>query len=172
MLKISLLVLGVLAALAISAFTYLRREPAGRGRSILIALRAATIILIMLLLFDPHVRGAGNRTETRVIVDASLSMQMGGAWERAVNDAGAAEGRVLIAGPEVRSVTLDSLRNIKPSMGSSNVLPALQSAAEANAGRVLLITDGAIDDAADVARWLPALGTSLDVRNVGGRTIA
>ena len=172
MLNLSLLVLGILAALAISAFTYLRREPAGRGRSILIALRTASLILILLLLLDPHLRGPGNRAETRVIVDASLSMQMGGAWERALNEAATAEGTVLLAGSAVRSVTLDSLRNIKPAMGSSSVLPALQSAAEANAGRVLLITDGAIDDAADVARWLPALGISLDVHNVGGSTVA
>ena len=173
MLKISLLVLGVLAALAISAFTYLRREPAGRGRSILIALRAAALILIVLMLFDPRVRAPGNRAaETRVIVDASLSMQLGGAWERALKDASTAEGRVLLAGSEVRSVPPDSLRNIKPAMGNSSVLPALQSAAEANAGRVVLITDGAIDDAADVARWLPALGISLDVRNVGGNAVA
>ena len=173
MLKISLLVLGILTAIAISAFTYLRHEPAGRGRSILIALRAASLTLIMLLLVDPRMRASGNRAaESRVVVDASLSMQMGGAWERAVNDASLAQGRVLLAGSEVRSVTLDSLRNITPGMGSSSVLPALQSAAEANAGRVVLITDGAIDDAAEVARWLPALGLSLDIRNVGGSVIA
>ena len=172
MLNISFLVLGVLAAIAISAFTYLRREPGGRGRPVLIALRAASLILIVLLLFDPHLPTQGNRgNETRVIVDGSLSMRMGGAWQRAVAAASTGEERVLVTGSDVRSIPLDSLRTIEPVMGASRVLPALQSAAEANASRVLLLTDGAIDDAADVARWLPALGISLDVRNVGGAAI-
>src|SRR5688500_18706886 len=109
MLRISLLLLGVLAAIAISALTYLRREPAGRGRPILIALRSASLILIVLLLLDPHLRAPRNRSaETRVIVDASLSMQMGGAWERALTAAANAEGRVLLAGSDVRSVAPDS----------------------------------------------------------------
>lgn len=169
MLSISFLVLGVLAAIAISAFTYLRREPAGRGRPVLAALRAATLILIVLLLFDPRIRaGNGRGDRTRVVVDASLSMRMGGAWERAQADASSTQERVLLAGSEVRSVSLDSLRTVTPFMGRSRVLPALQSAAEANADKVLLLTDGAIDDAADIARWLPTLGVALEVRNVGG----
>lgn len=173
MLRISILVLGVLAAFAISAFIYLRREPAGRGRPILIALRAASLLLIMLLLLDPHVPGSAERSHrTRVIVDASLSMRLGGAWERAVVEAASADGDVLLTGSEVRSTSIDSLRALEPFMGRSRVLPALQSAAEANAGRVLLVTDGAIDDAADVARWLPALGIVLDVRNVAGADVA
>lgn len=172
MLKIAILVIGALAALAISAYTYLRREPAGRGRAILVGLRTVSLVLIVLLLLDPHLRGATRRSnETRTVVDASLSMQMGGAWTRALAEASSASGSILLTGSEVRTTTLDSLRAMTPGMGRSNVLPALKSAAEANAGRVLLITDGAIDDAADVARWLPALGIALDVRNVGGDAV-
>jgi hypothetical protein len=171
--QIALLALGILCAAGLSAFMYLRHEPVGRGRPILIALRALALILIVLLLLDPHLRGSNARTGgTRVLVDASLSMQIGDAWQRAVREAGAANGQVLLFGSDVRSVSKDSLGRLRPTAGESRVLPALQSAAEANAERVLLITDGGLEDAAEVARWLPALGVALDVRNVGGTAAA
>lgn len=172
-LQIALLILGSAAAAGLSAFMYLRREPAGRGRPILIALRTLALVLIVLLLLDPHLRGARARSGgTRVLIDASLSMRMGGAWQRALREAAAAEGEVLTFGSDVRGVSRDSLAALQPVAGESRALPALQSAAEGNARRVLLITDGGIEDAAEVARWLPALGVDLDIRNVGSAGVA
>ncbi|MGQ0813218.1 MAG: hypothetical protein ACT4O1_01985 [Gemmatimonadota bacterium] len=165
----------MLAALGLSAYTYLKREPTGRGRPLLIALRTISLILIVLLLLDPQLRAPQRRSSTvRVLLDASLSMTLAGAWQRGVAEARrSADGAsVLLFGGDVRAVPVDSLARIQPVAGRSSVLPALQSAAEANAGRVLLITDGAIDDATAVARWLPTLGIALDVRNVAPRTIA
>ncbi|HEX6559475.1 MAG TPA: hypothetical protein VF021_08430, partial [Longimicrobiales bacterium] len=90
------------------------------------------------------------------------------AWSDAVALARrSANGRpVLLAGAGTRAVSVDSLARVAPDAGQSRVLPAVQSAAEAGAERVLLITDGALGDAPELARWLPALGITLDVRNV------
>lgn len=168
-------ILGLLGAVALAVHTYFVREPKGRGRGLLAVLRVFSITLIILLLIDPKVNtGAPRRTGgTRVLVDASLSMSMGGAWQRALAEAQRADsdGRVLLFGSDARAVSPDSLSGFSPYSGQSRLLPALQSAAEAGAQRVVLITDGAIDDAPDVARWLPALGIDVDVRNVGGTAV-
>ncbi|MGQ0562745.1 MAG: hypothetical protein ACT443_12835 [Gemmatimonadota bacterium] len=170
--KILLLIFGAALALGLSAFTYLEREPAGRGRAFLIALRTTTLILLLLLLLDPRLPGAQRRTGgTRFVVDASLSMQLGNAWQRALTEAAGAVGPVLLFGSAARAVPPDSLARLRPTDGASQLLPALQSAAEANAERVIVVTDGAIDDAPAVTRWLPTLNLDLTVRNVGGPSI-
>ena len=154
--KLVLLVLGLFGALALSLYTYRVLEPPGRGRALLIALRTAALTLIILLLLDPHLHTHAknaNNGSTRVVLDASLSMSLQNEWPRALADARHAAGNqpVLLAGNNVRSTTTDSLNAVTPTDGESRVLPALQSAAEAGAQRVVLITDGAITDA--FPRW-------------------
>lgn len=175
--KLALFVLGVLGAAVFAAFTYFVREPKGRGRIVLSALRTLALSLIVLLLLDPYFNITGPRGGApRVVLDGSLSMLLGPpggtAWEKAVTEAGrvAREGSVLLAGDGVRAARADSLDRILPYAGESRVLPALQSAAEGGAERVVLITDGGLQDVTEVVRWLPALGLSLDVRNVGVAT--
>lgn len=172
-----LVLLGIAAAIGVAIYTYRALEPTGRGRGVLIALRAAALALIVLLLADPHFskgRPASRNGETRVVLDASLSMMLRGArgtaWSDGVAEAQrAAHGQpVLLAGSDLKSANGDSLARVAPYAGESRILPALQSAAEAGAQRVVLITDGSIDDAQDAARWLPSLGIKLDVKNVGG----
>ena len=79
LLQVALLLVGLLLALGVSAFTYLRREPQGRGRTVLVVLRTLVLALIVLLLLDPRLNfGArGTRGGPRVILDASLSMLLG-----------------------------------------------------------------------------------------------
>ncbi len=172
-------ILGSTLALAFAYFTYFRREPTGRGRTLLMALRAASLVLLILLLIDPQLGASvrNNRNNTRVVLDASLSMRPREAdsahWQRALAAARphAATG-IVLAGAAPRSISSDSLAYISPSANSSRVLPALQRAAESGAGRIVLITDGAIEDAADVARWLPRLGVELQVEQLEAATIA
>lgn len=174
--KLLLFVLALSAAIGISVYTYMRLEPRGRGRPLLGALRSATLFLLILLLVDPHLKAGprGSGSTTRVVLDASLSMNHGGAWGRAVAEArrNAGSQAVLIGGTQARAVAPDSLSALQPYAGESRMLPALQSAAEAGAQRVVLVTDGAIDDADDIARWLPTLGIDLAIKNVGGTTPA
>jgi hypothetical protein len=168
-----LLLLGGAAAFSFAYFTYFRREPGGRGRVVLMGLRSAALILIILLLIDPQL-GASPRTarnNTRVVLDASLSMRPRAAetraWERALQLARQhGSAGIVIAGDAARSVSPDSLTRVQPTASTSRMLPALQAAAEAGAQRVVLVTDGAIDDAGEIARWLPRLGLQLDVERV------
>lgn len=166
--KFAVIALALFAAFGLSWYTYARREPPGRGRAALIAMRTAALVLIILLLVDPKLASAPRRSGgARVLLDASLSMGMGNAWQRGVADAARTRAPVLLFGTDVRTVSADSLAAVEPFAGGSRLLPALQSAAEAGADRVTLITDGGIEDSDDVARWLPTLGISLDIRNVG-----
>ncbi len=167
------LLLGSAAAVGFAYITYFRREPSGRGRALLMALRAATLILVILLLIDPQLGAStGNdRGNTRVVLDGSLSMRPRAAdsatWRTAQQLARQNGGSdIILGGDAPRSISVDSLDNVQPVAGSSRMLPALQAAAEAGAQRVVLVTDGAVDDVSEIARWLPRLGVELDVERV------
>jgi hypothetical protein len=168
-----ILLLGAAAAAGFSYYTYFRREPVGRGRAVLTALRTAALVIIILLLIDPQLgaRPGDGRNATRVVLDASLSMRPraadSAAWRGVLERARAANaGAVIINGPAPRSIERDSLAGLLPQSSHSRILPALQAAAEGGAQRIVLVTDGAIDDAADVARWVPRLGVQLEVQQV------
>jgi hypothetical protein len=168
--------LSVIAAVA-SVWHYRRRETPGRGRMLLAALRAAVFALLLLLLFDPELPaadGTGRRGASQVLLDASLSMTLptaGGAtrWERgraiAVERAG--NRAVLLYGDAPRAAQPQTLPDSAPGDARSRLLPALQAAAEAGATRVVVVTDGAIEDADAVARWLPRLGLDVQWEVVG-----
>lgn len=174
-----LLLLGSAAALGFSYFTYFRREPGGRGRVLLMALRAAALILVLLLLVDPKLgaRPRTNRSHTRVVLDVSLSMRPrasdSAAWQRAKTIARQnGKAGVILAGALPRSVSADSLARVQPTAATSRILPAVQAAAEAGAQRIVLVTDGAIEDVHELTRWLPRLGVQLDVERVGAADVA
>ncbi len=174
-----ILLLGAAATTGFSYYTYFRREPAGRGRGVLTALRAIALIIILLLLVDPQIGAGGGRDRegARVILDASLSMapraQDTSIWRTALERATAAgNGAVIVNDAAPRTVSRDSLPNVRPVANDSRLLPAVQAAAEAGARRVTLITDGGITDAADVARWLPRLGVQLDVQQIDVPAVA
>lgn len=169
-----------LAALVLIGLLYRTRETPGRGRGLLAALRWAAVALVLLLLFDPELPTAGligGPRARQVIADGSLSMMLpdrpggGSRWSRQADAARrAARGRdVLLFGDEVRVVSGDSLPAEPPADHTSRLLPALQAASEAGARHVTVLTDGAIDDAAQVSRWLPRLGIDIDYRLVAER---
>jgi len=153
---------------------YGRRETPGRGRNVLAAMRTGAIALLLLLAFDPglplDVRGGRDRA---TVVDASLSMRLpGGAgtrWEEAVERARTAgPADVTLFGSEARTVVVDSLASLVPSGTHSRLLPALQALAEAGRRHATVLTDGAIEDADEVARWLPRLGMDVSIETLSG----
>jgi hypothetical protein len=162
------------AGAAFALWMYRRRETPGRGRGVLAALRAATIALLLLLVFDPELPGATRMGPADVvIIDVSLSMRLRGdgatLWETAVSQArrsGATEATTF--GDVTRTIPLDSLAAMTPSATQSRLLPAVQAVAEAGRRRVTVITDGAIEDADEVARWLPRLGIDVEMQLVPG----
>jgi hypothetical protein len=164
------------AAAAAIVWHYRRRETPGRGRLLLSLLRVATLAVLLLLLFNPELPGTGATGPggTQVLLDASLSMEIAGADGRTGWDEGAALARrragarpVLLFGDEARSLLAPLLPEQAPGDARSRLLPALQAAAEAGARRVIVITDGRIEDADAVARWAPRLGIEIIPELVG-----
>lgn len=155
---------------------YRRRETPGRGRLLLAALRAAALAVLLLLLFSPELPGAGGgrASGTQVLLDASLSMEIpepGGRsrWQQAVDVARSRAGNrpVLLFGETPRPVTAAALPADPPGDARSRLLPALQAAAEAGVRRVVVVTDGGIEDADAAARWAPRLGIEIATVRVG-----
>jgi hypothetical protein len=170
-----LFALAAAAALGLTLGLYRRWETPGRGRTTLALLRWGGAAILLLLLFDPDLpAGAlGAAAGTQVLLDGSLSMSLphegGTRFSAAAGEARRlSTGRpVLVFGSDVRVIAPDSLAGLVPDAPDSRLLPALQSAAEAGVRRVVVLTDGGIDDAADVARWLPRLALDVDFRTIG-----
>ncbi len=169
---------GILAAAALTAafFIYRRREPPGRGRALLAMLRAASFVVLLLLLFDPAIptRGAGGGAGRVVLLDASVSMGAadsvrGTRWDEAVRRARRAErGRILLFGTTVRAVQADSLPATTPGDADSRLAPALRAAAEAGAERVLVVSDGGVQDVAEAAAVAREAGLRVEMQRVPG----
>jgi hypothetical protein len=155
---------------------YRSREAPGRGRRVLVGVHWLLLALLLLLVFDPRIP-----TSTRVsrspyvLLDASVSMALPSApggpsrWERAVAEAQRLAGtrQVILFGDAPRVVRADSLAGVTPDEGNSRLLPAIQAATEAGARRVIVLTDGGLEDAPEVGRWIPRLGVDLDYRLIG-----
>ncbi|MEJ2504232.1 MAG: hypothetical protein P8177_13125, partial [Gemmatimonadota bacterium] len=166
----------LIAAVALggAAIHYRRREPAGRGRAILGLLRGGAIAVLVLLLFDPRLPADGStRTGTVVLVDGSLSMARpspdgGSAWleARAVIDSLDAARVVVFGAGEARAV--DAPGDTVPGDPESRLAPALGSVLESGARRVVVVTDGGIQDGAEAARVAEAGTAAIEVRPVGG----
>jgi hypothetical protein len=162
------------AGATFAVWVYRRREVPGRGRGALAGLRACTIALLLLLAFDPDLPGAVRSSrDSAIIVDASLSMRMPGEavtrWETAVTRARAMGATaVTLFGDGTRTLDPEALAGMQPAGLDSRLLPALQAVAEAGGRHATVITDGAIEDADDVARWLPRLGIDVTVDVVPG----
>jgi hypothetical protein len=168
------------AALAMVGYLYGRRELPGRGRKILVGLRWAALAILLLLLFDPSfsVPGVtGGRDRVQVLLDGSLSMGLplragepGTRWSAAIEEArrAAGGGELLVFGERPRVVAADSLAGWVPDAAGSRLAPALRAAAEAGARKVVVVTDGGIDDLPEVNRLLPELGLGVEVRTPGG----
>ncbi|HEX6694974.1 MAG TPA: hypothetical protein VF035_09785 [Longimicrobiales bacterium] len=168
----TLYLITALIALGAILHLYHRREPAGRGRTLLAVLRWGALALLILLLFDPRLANPLTRPAARgtpVLLDNSLSMLLPGTdgssrWNTAVTESRkrAAGSTITLFGDASNAVRPDSLASLAPTASASRLLPAIQAAAEAGAARVAVVTDGGIADADAVARWLARLGVGVD----------
>jgi hypothetical protein len=140
-------VLVVLAAAALAAFTYLRLERLGRRSWVPFIARAVAWSAIGLLLLNVSCPSTGRPQRALVLLDGSLSMGApGGRWA-AARDSAQRAGEVRLFGDEV--VAADSV----PIRGRSLLGPALTAAA-ASERPVVVMTDGEIEDAGDLAPGL------------------
>ena len=163
------------AAVAFAVWTYRKRELPVAGRWGLAAVRSATLVLALLLLFDPRLPGAGPSGLPRwVLVDASASMVVGPAgaspWDSAAARARAlrAEGaRVLRFGGEPSPASADSVLGAPPTEPRSLLVPALERAAEAGAREVAVLSDLRLEDPVGVRAALRRLGLAALFEAVG-----
>ncbi|MBI1723377.1 MAG: VWA domain-containing protein [Gemmatimonadetes bacterium] len=136
-----------LAATGFALALYLLIERVGRAGLPLALLRAAAWGGVAVLLVNPGCQRSGGGG-TAVLLDGSLSMTdpVGDArWRAALDTARAIagrSGRIVLFGEEPRIF----MEGATPSAAESSLLPALREAAS-RGGRLVIVTDGVLDDA-------------------------
>ncbi len=171
-----LLALAAAVAVGFAIWTYQRRELPVGGWWGLAAVRASTLVLALLLIFDPRVPAFGRSGQTRwVLVDASSSMALGpeGAtpWDSAALRARELEAdgaRVLRFGTEPPPAPQDTALGMPATDARSLLVPALERAAQAGAREVIVISDERFEDPVGVRAALPRLGLSARFEVIGG----
>ena len=176
----TLLLFLLLAAAGVvpAAFLYLRREPAAPGRSLLLGLRTAALLLVALLLVDPALPWDGDpggaERHRWVLVDGSRALDVphpdGGslrdhAVERATAEA--REGaRLALAGPEPEGIDATGLAQAAPRPPVRDLRPSLVRLAEAGADSIILLSP-LRTSAAAVERALEGLPVAVRVERLG-----
>jgi hypothetical protein len=126
-----------------------------RLRPLLMALRVTAVLVVMALLLDLPI-GSARPPAPLVALDVSASWQRSGdvnAWRVASDTArasSAVSSDLVVFGDSIRSGAIPS----QPSDLASLVAPVLQRAA-ADGRRVVVVTDGALDDADALSQALP-----------------
>ncbi len=147
-----------------------REEPVP-GRGWVAALRGSALLLAWLILLNPSLPVGSDedrRGDEVALLDASYSMSRpfvdGGPslWQLAVDSAARFAGVWLFGEPVPRYLRRDSLPG-GPLFRQSRLGPALRAAAGAGADRVVVITDGALSDAADAQDEARRRGLALSV---------
>lgn len=136
----------VLASIALAAGTYLGLEQVGRRGWIALLCRAVAGSAVGLLLVNVSCSTPPRSQRPLVLLDGSLSMiASGGNWVLAKAMAGR-DGEVRLFGGSGQARPQDTL----PAAGTSRLAPVLTSAA-ATGRPVVVITDGEIDDVAEIS---------------------
>lgn len=151
------------AAIAFSFWLYRRRELPTIAWWVGGALRAGSLCVVLLLLFDPFVPGTGAGPRRVVVLDDSYSMGLPVApdapmtrWQRALRMARAADADAILT-TSGRGLS-DSL---EPTALRSALSPALRAAAESGADEVLLLSDAAVEDAPAAIRLAADAGLAV-----------
>jgi hypothetical protein len=159
------ILLVVLAAVALSAGTYLGLERLGRRAWPAIVARAVAWAALGVLLLNVSCPRAPIARRPIVLLDGSLSMTVAGRDWRASRRLADSLGEVRFFGDERSGA--DSL----PNRGRSVLAPALAAAA-ASDRPVIVITDGEVDDAADIPADLLARARVEVLPQVRARDVA
>ena len=162
------------AALAgYSFWVYLHIELPVRGTRFLASLRAAALVVILALLFDPSMLGtdATGSSARWVLLDASLSMtaEVDGSspWRQAqarATELTQADWNVVTFGDNTRS--LEEV-GYSPVQSRTLLAPALERAAEAGIGTVRVLSDLRFEDAVAVRAALETLPLEVDFESFG-----
>lgn len=135
--------LAILPAFAVGGVAYLWAERLGRKGAGLAFLRGSAGALLALLLLDLTCARVGPAARPLVLLDGSLSMVAAGGHGVAARDSAARWGEIRYFGADPTG------SDSSPAFGRSPLRPAL-IAAMAQDRPVIVVTDGAIDDAGDL----------------------
>lgn len=164
----TLLALGV--GVGFSIWLYRRREVPVPKVAGLMAARALSVALVLLLLINPRIPGGAPAATdgTWTLVDASLSMSatQGEAWDAALQAAGNGP-RVYFGGTPEMVATPEAVGSRSPDQPASALAGALRLAAESGARRVRVISDLRLTDLPAAVRVLGRTGMSADFIGVG-----
>lgn len=136
--------------------------------------RAAALVLVLLLLFDPALPWGGMGSSTRwALLDTSLSMTADGEGEPAWAEASARAEALRVEGWRV--VTFGSAANLAdgllepvPDQPTTRLAPALALAAEGGAREVRVLTDMRLEDEVAVRAALDVLPLTVSFERFGG----
>jgi hypothetical protein len=154
--------IAAVGAAALAFLIYQRRELVVPGRPLLAGLRAAVLVLLIGLIWNPQLPGdlaPQSTSDTWVLVDQSESMAVAGTdgWasvlER-VSSVAPADARIATFGNDVRIVSADSLARIAPDGPATRLAAAVERAAESGARRIVVVSDLRIQDPAATAAVL------------------
>ena len=134
--------LALAAAAGAAAWSYLRRERLGRAAWPLVACRAVALAGLGALLLDVSCGVRSGAGRPLVLLDGSLSLQAAGGQWSAAHDSAERWGVVRTFGDDRPGDTLSG-------RGASRLRPALVAAA-ASGRPVVVVSDGEVDDAADL----------------------
>lgn len=168
-----------LGAAVFAVWIYERREIPIAGRRILASARAASLALIIALLWNPRLpafgSGAGaGASGPWTLLDGSLSMGAadgsgGTLWSEALGrarDRERAGDRIMVFGSGL-SVPMEGLTDSTRLVPASRLTPALERVAESGSREVVVISDFRLSDAAAVGRVLARLRMSVRFDIVG-----
>jgi hypothetical protein len=168
-------------AAGLAFLIYQRRELVVPGRPLLAALRAAVLVLVIGLIWNPQLPGdiaPQAASDTWVLVDQSESMAVAGAdgWAGVlarVRELAPPDARIATFGNDVRVIHKDSLDRITPDGPATRLATAVERAAESGARRIVVVSDLRIQDPAATAAVLGRTraevvieGVPSDLRNV------
>lgn len=176
----SLLIFIALAAVGITsaAVVYLRREAAVTGRRRMAALRGGSLVLLALLVANPHVPGSDEviRTDSSwwVLVDGSPALDVPGSGggtlrEQAVERAVAAArrgARLALAGTEPEGIDTASLGSTGAREPVADLGPAILRLAEAGADSIVVMSPLRVSGAA-LERALAASPVPVRIERLG-----
>lgn len=159
---------------AYALWIYLRVELSVPGARPLAAVRAAVLVLILLLIFDPRLPSALSAGGDRwVLVDGTSSMSAAGEaggllWDAALARAQELEAdgwRVVRFGSD--ELGADATGWEAPDRVGSSLAPALAAAAEAGAREVVVLSDMRFDDAVGLRSALQTLPLTVSFERFG-----
>ncbi|HSM06899.1 MAG TPA: vWA domain-containing protein [Longimicrobiales bacterium] len=158
---------------AYAVWVYRRRELLVRSWRALALLRGAVLAMVLLLLLDLELPGAGRTLPSWTLVDASPSMRLESEGRAAADSVRALLGSdldripLITFGDPIRVLPQGLAGDSLPAASDSRLAPAVVRALESGASGLRILTDLRVADPVDVAAALRSAPVPVEVVDVG-----